>query len=243
MRYKKHSILVVPLLLFSINIFSNEQKISKNSIILSKLTSPILIDEVKLDVPLISQKPELYNGCEVTSLAILLKYKGIDIDKLTLASEIRKDITPMIKDKNGQILIWGNPKLGFVGDVTGINAPGYSIDPNQLLSLAENHYEGEAIDLTNSTLEDLQRFIMVKCPVVVWMTCSMTLPKDFITWKDGQGNPVKATFMQHAVLLTGYDKDNFYYNDPLSNLKNASISKENFNKVWEAMGKKALTIR
>ena len=40
------------------------------------------------DVPFIKQLPELPRGCEVTSLAMLLQYKGVQVDKMQLASEI-----------------------------------------------------------------------------------------------------------------------------------------------------------
>ena len=39
----------------------------------------------QLDVPIISQYPELPTGCEITSLTILLNYLGYNIDKTTLA--------------------------------------------------------------------------------------------------------------------------------------------------------------
>ncbi|MBQ1274787.1 MAG: C39 family peptidase [Cellulosilyticum sp.] len=75
-------------------------------------------DKVILKVPMIKQEPELANGCEVTSLAMLLRYAGVQVDKMTLADEIRKDETPIEYGEEGHIVSWGNPHLGFVGDIT-----------------------------------------------------------------------------------------------------------------------------
>ena len=45
--------------------------------------------EQKLNVPLVNQLPDLPNGCEVTSLAMLLKYYDINVSKLELSSNIK----------------------------------------------------------------------------------------------------------------------------------------------------------
>src|SRR4051794_33270304 len=43
--------------------------------------APKLPDSILLDVPLINQmdQPLLYNGCEVTSLAMILNFNGVDV--------------------------------------------------------------------------------------------------------------------------------------------------------------------
>lgn len=48
-----------------------------------------------MNVPVISQKPELFNGCEVTSLAMLLRYAGVNVGKLELAKRLEKDGDPL----------------------------------------------------------------------------------------------------------------------------------------------------
>ncbi len=45
--------------------------------------------EQKLDVPLENQMPDLPNGCEVTSLSMLMNYYGIKVNKNELAENIQ----------------------------------------------------------------------------------------------------------------------------------------------------------
>ena len=61
----------------------------------------------QLDVENIDQNPELPNGCEITSAAIVLNYLGFSVDKVTLAEEY----LPM------HVPYWeADPNLEFMGD-------------------------------------------------------------------------------------------------------------------------------
>lgn len=94
---------------------------------------------IRIDAPLVKQFPELYNGCEITSLAMLLQFYGINKGKMELAGEMKKDTTPMKTDTAGNITYWGNPDLGFVGDVTG-KEKGYSIYHSALFDVLKTLY-------------------------------------------------------------------------------------------------------
>ncbi|MEG0295851.1 MAG: C39 family peptidase [Clostridium sp.] len=234
-------------------IAANHEKIDK-SVMSKNIESTENIDEIIgktmdvkesiiLDVPLICQMPELVNGCEITSLAMLLNYKGYEVDKLTLANEMEKDNTPIMYDFNGNINSWGNPKNGFVGSVYGWDNPGYSIDPEPLYPLIDKYHGKGAINLSGLTIKEIEESIRNDMPVVVWVTGDMQRPMEFTKWEDVDGNTVQATFELHAILITGYDKENLYYNDPLSEYKSAKINKIQFEEVWNDIGSKALTIK
>ncbi|MHC1686012.1 MAG: C39 family peptidase [Clostridiaceae bacterium] len=193
-----------------------------------------------IDVPLIEQLPGLINGCEVTSLAMMVNYYGEDVTKETLVKEVKKDKTPLVKNSAGEITKWGDPNYGFVGDIEGDDGYGYAIYPSALLPLANKYLDNKAVDLTGETTDTLTKYLSNEKPILVWVTSDFTIPEDFITWKKGN-KEIKATFSEHCIILTGYDDENFYYNDPLNVGKDKSIDKETFEKVWEAMGKMALS--
>jgi uncharacterized protein YvpB len=122
--------------------------------------------EKLLDVPLIAQNPELKYGCEVTSLAMLLHYAGIPVDKMELAGKISKDPDPAA-EKNGDILRWGDPQDGFVGDITGEHK-GYAVYAQPLTSLLDRYMPGRAVNLTGKSFDELLLQVKNNRPVVIW---------------------------------------------------------------------------
>jgi len=191
-----------------------------------------------LNAPIISQYPELRSGCEITTLAMLVQYYGINKSKLDLLPEMKYDKTPVKMDSNKKIIYWGNPNLGFVGDVTG-RTKGFGIYHTSLLELLMK-YIPTAIDLTGKSFEMLEDKIAEGIPVEVWTTINYQESVDWIEWDTSIG-PIRTTFSEHAVLLVGYDKDNVYVNDPLTGLSQMKINKALFIRTWEMMEKQAVS--
>jgi uncharacterized protein YvpB len=210
----------------------------KNNLIWSYLQVPK--QNSKIDVPLILQNPELPRGCEVTSAAMLLQYAGISVDKMTLAKQIKKDPTPYER-KNGRIL-FGNPNSGFVGDMYSLKKPGFGVYHGPVKELMERYLPGQIIDVTGSEFEDLLYLLSQQKPI--WIIINTTYKKlrenQFQTWHTPTGE-VKITFKQHSVLVTGYDEQYVYFNDPLTNQKNRKVSRYLFQEAWEQMGRQAIT--
>ncbi|MEC1374120.1 C39 family peptidase [Heyndrickxia oleronia] len=201
-----------------------------------------LKDKVLLDIPVISQFPELARGCEVTSLSMLLLAAGINKDKMALASEIEKDPTPQ-SVVNGKVY-FGNPHKGFVGNIYTYDQPGLGVYVEPIVKLAEKYLPGKIVNLTNSTFEDLKIYLSDKRPVWVIINTKYQQLSDsyFKTWYTEEG-PIRVTSKEHSVLVTGYDKEYIYFNDPLTGTKNKKAPIVDFKKAWVQMGSQAITFQ
>jgi uncharacterized protein YvpB len=129
----------------------------------------------RLDVPYISQLPDMPSGCEVVSVTMMLNHAGIAVSKEELAAGL-----PYA----------GDPAQGFTGDL--YSAGGYGLGgivwPSALLGLVEG-YQGSAVDLTGEPWEMVRGFIDAGRPVCVWFsdggldhTVLLTGYSDSVVW-------------------------------------------------------------
>ncbi len=223
------------------------KKYSKTSVYYEEWDEPIWFNQTKLaekvlvDVPLISQMPELPRGCEVTSLAMLLLFAGVETSKMKLAEEIKKDPTSYRKI-NGETH-YGNPYDGFIGDMYSFSNPGYGVYHGPIRELAEKYLPDQIIDMTGSEFQDI--LFSLNRGVPVWLIANTKfsrLPDSlFQTWQTPTG-PLQITYKEHSVLLTGYDQNFVYFNDPLANVKNRKVDMKSFEEAWVQMGRQAITL-
>jgi uncharacterized protein YvpB len=192
-----------------------------------------------LNVVLINQNPELKFGCEVTSLTMMLNYAGIKTNKMELYRSIQKETDPLIRTSRGDILRWGNPDYGYVGDMTGRRA-GTTVFDKPMISLINQKLPGRAVNLTNQPFERILEHVSAGYPVVVWTTLDYGLPKRWETWNHGQ-QVVRVPLDLHAVVLVGYDENYVYINDPLSVKKQVRIGKERFISSWKSLSSRAVS--
>ncbi|PMC36342.1 hypothetical protein CJ195_16195 [Bacillus sp. UMB0899] len=201
-----------------------------------------LVKEKVLEVPLQSQLPELPRGCEVTSLAMLLQYEGVKVEKMELAKNIKKDTTPMTYQY--ERIHFGNPNVGFVGDMYSYNKPGYGVYNQPIEELANRYLPNQVVNLTGKDFSEIVNQIINDQPV--WVITNTTFKElsesQFETWVTKQGE-IKITYKEHSVVITGFDEKFIYFNDPLANQKNRQIPKDDFVKAWEQMGMQAIAIK
>lgn len=190
--------------------------------------------EVLLDVPLFNQmdSPRLYNGCEITSLAMVMNYEGIPISKNELAKEIH---TVPLRYQNGE---YGNPNEGFVGNMQ--DGPGLGVYHEPIFKLAQKHFNGRAENLTGKPFGEILKKVADGSPVWVITTASLTPAASFQNWDTPSGQ-VKVSFQMHSVAITGYDENHIFVNDPYGT-KNRKVPIDAFVSAWKLMGSQAIVI-
>jgi len=200
----------------------------------------IVSNKVKLDVKVINQYPELPRGCEVTSLSMLLSSQNINVDKMILAKEVNKS-NHKYKDIDGSDII-GNPNEGFVGDMYSLKKYGYGVYHNPVYELFKKYSGDNAVDISELEFEDFYYFIDRGAPVwVITNTTFKKLGKKKYKVININGEEIIVTSKEHSVIVTGYDDENVYINDPLKLQNNIKVNKEDFIESWEQMGKQAIT--
>lgn len=199
------------------------------------LSSMEIKDSVRLDVPSISQLPELPRGCEVTSLAMLLHFHGVKVDKMELAEQIIK-VPYKSAGKHS------HPNDGFVGDMYNFQKPGLGVYHDPIMKLATKYIDKDQIEnFSGDRFSKIIEHLNHNRPVWVIINADYKKLPDssFQTWETEKG-PIEITRRLHSVVVTGYDEDYIYFNDPLNRVSKAPYN--DFKEAWIQMGRQALTI-
>lgn len=188
----------------------------------------------------IEQMPELPRGCEVTSLAMLMNYKKKNVTKLELAENIDKN--PVKISRSGGKTYCGDPNDGFIGDMYDFSKHGLGVYHAPIAKLLAEYLPNSTVDLTGCEFGDLYYSLNLNRPVWVIINSSYAvLPaSEFETWVTPSGKEIQITYREHSVLVTGYDANNVYFLDPLNQI--TSLNKNTFIKIWEQMGRQAVTV-
>lgn len=190
--------------------------------------------EQKLNVPLENQLPDLPNGCEVTSLSMLLKYYDVNVSKLELLSNIKHVSSFIGNDYRG------NPHVGFVGYMSIKNA-GWCVYNEPLYNVAKK-YTNRIRNYTGNVFVRVLKLVSKGHPVMIITTFKFDRVNDMQTWQTKQGK-VNVTPSSHACVITGYNKKKriVYVNDPYG-VKNKKVSLKKIEASYNQQGKQALYV-
>lgn len=197
---------------------------------------------VLLPVASLLQTPELPNGCEATSLAMLLQSYGLDADKISLAYDYipRQDFTYTFWYTFGP-----NPERFYAGDPSseGFYCFAGTLAKGANAFLQQANSDLRAVDITGCSSEQLRATLAQGRPVVVWATIGMEpsrLTETFTWYFYENGQRYHPYSNLHCLLLYGYDNEYYYLMDPLTGVR--ATPRIQFEARWSEMGQRALVL-
>jgi uncharacterized protein YvpB len=190
---------------------------------------------IRLAVPYYRQEHAL--SCEITSLLMTLRYRGVDVTENQLIQQLP------ISDPGhrNQDNTWGDPEFGFVGNIDGtMPNTGYGVYEQPLYDLTLKYREARIIN--DATLNDLVYELISGNPIVVW---GVSGKGESISWKTSQGKVINAKMDEHARTLIGYtgNSDNpqlMILLDPVYG--EIRLSAKDFLANWTTLDKRALVV-
>lgn len=214
---------------YGITIVSNSKSSSK-AISSSKSavnsSNQASLTDVSLKIDLIKQKYKL--SCEAASLQMALKYYGIEKTQDELSADFGSSKPLKIELQNNEP-IWGDPELGFVGDVNGnfkvstdykeniSKLTGWGAS-NTVVAKASNKYRANSISIKNGSITDINTALQNKQPVIFWHQRD-DAPQGTFTYKTTAGKQV-TMITNHVALIVGMKKADqqktvYSINDPI----------------------------
>ena len=202
---------------------------------------------VNLGVQAIMQNPELPNGCEVTSLAIVINSMDSYVDKCTL-SDVYLPQFPFYRYGANKVRAGGDPNLYYAGNPR-LTSNAYYCFAGPLVSAANNYFDAvgmnmTAVDLTGADEAELVRQLDMGFPVVVWGTLSMGDAFTYVpnAWviNEQTGEKHIPFINLHCVVLYGYDDDFFLFADPIRG--NVAYKRSTFMNAYRQIGSRAVAV-
>lgn len=230
------------------------------------------IDKYVINVENIYQNPELPNGCEIVSGAILLKNLGYNVSKTDLADNyLVKSSGWYGADPYHEYM--GNPRNQSGASCGFYVYPGPVIDAcnlyiekhPEMVESGQVDNEYQFYDIQNCSFENLLKVIKSGRPVAVWVTIGFREPGYYgYAWTSRYGNYIKVRRNLHCLVLNGFDIGQSIVNSDSDTIEisdaieisddavayvtdplgiNKTISLKQFKYVWETMGSFAMTYR
>jgi uncharacterized protein YvpB len=184
--------------------FEQEQKLfsferlSRN--LFDQFATIISVDAEIILLPVQFKKQENRVTCEIAALRMSLNYLGIDITENDLIQNMVFNAT----EPRSMVNEWGDPQLGFVGDINGsiFLGTGYGVYNEPIKTLAEKYTDAEILE--EPTLAKVLELTQKGTPVIVWGLLSS---KYSTYWSSYEGNLIKAYPGEHARIVMGYTGD------------------------------------
>ncbi len=146
----------------------------------------------RLAVPFHRQEHNL--SCEIATLVMALRYRGVDIGEQKIIDAIGFDRTPK---KNG---VWGDPDVAFVGNIDGQQpGTGYGVNAAPIAKAGSAYRTTRAFK--NGNLTEVLNEVKAGNPVIVWGNAASGRRVD---WKTPTGKTVLAIVGEHTRVVIGF---------------------------------------
>lgn len=223
------------------SLFSARRDLSEKQAALDDLIDSMQYNQL-LQVPHLQQGNALPNGCEAVCATTLLQYCGFSVS----AEEFIEGYLPCEPVK----LRWGcrygpDPSKAYAGNPRASRG-GFGCFAPVIVTALRNYLPQEyAIsDLTGTPLSELAvAYVGIGIPVAVWVTQDMQPIEKAYQW---QSYDKSETFLypvnQHCMVLCGFDTENYYFSDPLSEEAVVSYPREAVENCYRSMGMQAVAI-
>ena len=194
------------------------------------ISGELSCDKASVSVPEVYQSPELPTGCESVALTIAIRSYGYELNKTDIASKY---------------LVYGDDYItAFVG--SPFRWGGAGIYPPGLVKTAQNYVNDTGaeiypVDTTDTSMDDLYKFIDSGIPVVVWTTYYMSYPR-LESGRTYQGHTYSWYINEHCVCLFGYDQKDgtVKISDPQRG--KITVSAKDFAEIYDAIGRMSMVL-
>ena len=194
-------------------------------------------------VQLMRQMPELPNGCEVTSLAMMLGAAGYPIDNVTL---YQRYLPKQALLETADMRYSGSPEAVYVGNAADVDDGWYCFEQPIIAAgdawLAEADSALRMVRLSGLDEKQLLRYAKAGRPLIVWVTRDYAPPEyaDYFYWTLPDGSRYTPYNNLHCVLLAGEEGNGYRIADPLEGWQ--MVDKAVFWESFDSMGRRAVMV-
>jgi uncharacterized protein YvpB len=185
---------------------------------------------VTIPVPVYRQTMVL--DCETGALQMGLAYYAHYYSQNYLFSLESPDTRAPVMGPNHTVARWGDPYTNFVGYVNGSDwtPTGYGVYYPVILAIARSHGAPNSYGGEGFSPSTVYAALRSGHPVEVWIETNWVRPW-LGTWTAWDGRPIRYSYVEHAVILTGVSATMVRVNDPLHGTQ-YWVSKSLFETVW-----------
>ena len=199
-----------------------------------------------LQVPYLSQKGILPNGCEAVSATMLLHHLGNTVAPMDFVDRYL-DCEPTWT--KGNIRYGPDPSKAYAGNPRTAQGGFGCFSPvieKALIQAVEAFAPGqyEVLNLGGISLKELEAYIDRGIPAAIWATIGMQEVPFYYEWiSPDDGLTYRYPAREHCLVLVGYDDQRYYFNDPHNSNGLVSYRKATVEKRYETLGRQAVVIQ